>query len=147
MSGELSFSEALSQRLSLLKASKSHIDALVTYLHDNISDSFLRNKSFLEEYSENILVVSSGFKEFIIPIIESLGLNPANVYANTFEFDPEGNITGCDQNNVLAQTGGKIKLMESLKLDAHVSVIGDGFTDYEIKNPDLQTASMHSLRM
>ncbi|MBK9509731.1 MAG: phosphoglycerate dehydrogenase [Cytophagaceae bacterium] len=133
MSGELSFSEALSQRLSLLKASKSHIDALVTYLHDNISDSFLRNKSFLEEYSENILVVSSGFKEFIIPIIESLGLNPANVYANTFEFDPEGNITGCDQNNVLAQTGGKIKLMESLKLDAHVSVIGDGFTDYEIK--------------
>ncbi len=137
MSGELSFSEALNQRLSLLKASKNHIEALVGYLKENISESFLRNKAFLEEYSDDILVVSSGFKEFILPVTESLGLKSENVFANTFLFDSQGNITGCDLTNPLAQTGGKIKLMQDLKLEAHVSVIGDGFTDYEIKKSGL----------
>lgn len=133
MSGEISFSEALKNRIELLKANKSHIEILIDFLKTKISDSFLRNKSFLKEYKADIYIVSSGFKEFIIPITQSLGLNDENVYANTFTFDQDGNITGVDQSNVLAQTGGKIKLMESLKFDGHVSVIGDGYTDFEIK--------------
>jgi D-3-phosphoglycerate dehydrogenase / 2-oxoglutarate reductase len=133
MSGEISFSEALKSRIELLKANKSHIEILIDFLKTKISDSFLRNKSFLKEYNADIYIVSSGFKEFILPITQSLGLKDENVYANTFTFDEEGNITGVDQSNVLAQTGGKIKLMESLKFDGHVSVIGDGYTDFEIK--------------
>lgn len=133
MSGEISFSEALKSRIELLKANKSHIEILIDFLKTKISDSFLRNKSFLKEYNADIYIVSSGFKEFILPITQSLGLKDENVYANTFTFDEEGNITGVDQSNVLAQTGGKIKLMESLKFEGHVSVIGDGYTDFEIK--------------
>ncbi|MFC3810657.1 phosphoglycerate dehydrogenase [Lacihabitans lacunae] len=133
MSGEISFSEALKSRIELLKANKSHIEILIDFLKTKISDSFLRNKSFLKEYNADIYIVSSGFKEFILPITQSLGLKDENVYANTFTFDKEGNITGVDQSNVLAQTGGKIKLMESLKFEGHVSVIGDGYTDFEIK--------------
>jgi D-3-phosphoglycerate dehydrogenase / 2-oxoglutarate reductase len=133
MSGEISFSEALKSRIELLKANKSHIEILIDFLNTKISDSFLRNKSFLKEYNADIYIVSSGFKEFILPITQSLGLKDENVYANTFTFDEEGNITGVDQSNVLAQTGGKIKLMESLKFEGHVSVIGDGYTDFEIK--------------
>lgn len=133
MSGEISFSEALKSRIELLKANKSHIEILIDFLNTKISDSFLRNKSFLKEYNADIYIVSSGFKEFILPITQSLGLKDENVYANTFTFDKEGNITGVDQSNVLAQTGGKIKLMESLKFEGHVSVIGDGYTDFEIK--------------
>lgn len=133
MSGEISFSEALKSRIELLKANKSHIEILIDFLKTKISDSFLRNKSFLKEYNADIYIVSSGFKEFILPITQSLGLKDENVYANTFTFDEEGNITGVDQSNVLAQTGGKIKLMESLKFEGHISVIGDGYTDFEIK--------------
>jgi D-3-phosphoglycerate dehydrogenase / 2-oxoglutarate reductase len=133
MNGEISFSEALKQRINLLNANKSHLDDLISFLCKNISDSFERNKTFLQQYSDDILVVSSGFKEFILPIVELLGLKTDNVYANTFVFDSEGNIIGIDESNVLSQTGGKIKLLESLNLDGHVSVIGDGFTDYEIK--------------
>lgn len=137
MSGDLSFSEALEQRIALLTANKSDIETLIKFLKKNISNSFLRNKSFLKEYSNQIIVVSSGFKEFIIPIVESLGLKAVNVYANTFEFDKEGNITGVDNTNVLAHTGGKISLVKSLNLKGHISVIGDGFTDFEIKQSGL----------
>ncbi|NBA85133.1 phosphoglycerate dehydrogenase [Emticicia sp. CRIBPO] len=133
MNGEISFSEALSQRLSLLEANREHLKALVSFLETKISDSFSSNKSFLKEYASQIIVVSSGFKEFIIPIIESLGLDPENVYANTFVFDESGKITGVDETNVLAQDGGKVKLLQSLNLDGHISVIGDGYTDYELR--------------
>ena len=137
MNGELSLSESLSKRMSLLNANKKHVDALVEFLLENISESFERNKKFLQEYADQILVVSSGFKDFIIPVVSYLGLKAENVYANTFIYDDHGDIIGVDNSNVLSQTGGKIELVKSLNLDAHVSVIGDGFTDYEIKQHGL----------
>jgi D-3-phosphoglycerate dehydrogenase / 2-oxoglutarate reductase len=133
MSGELSFSDALRERLALLNANKKHVAQLVEFLKSNITQSFERNRKFLAEFSDQIIVVSSGFKDFILPIVEHLGMNPENVYANTFIYDEAGKIVGIDEDNVLTQTGGKIKLLESLDLDAHISVIGDGFTDFELK--------------
>ena len=133
MSGELSFSEALSKRLALLSANKSHIDTLVTFLKENISTSFARNGVFFELCADQIIILSSGFKDFIVPVATALGVKEENIYANTFTFDTEGNITGADTFNVLAGNGGKVKLVKSLKLNGEVHVIGDGFTDYEIR--------------
>jgi D-3-phosphoglycerate dehydrogenase len=137
MNGELSFTEALNQRLALLSAHKNHVVELVSFLKDNISESFERNKKFLTEYADQILVVSSGFKDFILPITDILGLKPENVYANTFVYNEQGDIIGIDNDNVLAHTGGKIKMVKALNLEGHVSVIGDGFTDFEIKQNGL----------
>lgn len=133
MNGEISFSEALSRRIDLLKANRTHIDILVDFLHTKVSDSFQRNEKFLREYAENIMIVSGGFKEFIVPIVTEMGLKEQNVYANTFEFDEEGNITGVDDTNVLAHEKGKVKLLGSLNLDGDVYAIGDGYTDYELR--------------
>jgi D-3-phosphoglycerate dehydrogenase / 2-oxoglutarate reductase len=137
MSGEITFAEALKQRIALLTATKTDLEKLVEFLKSNISNSFVRNKSFLKQYAADIYIVSSGFKEFILPIIQLLGLKPENVYANTFVFNETNEIIGVDETNYLAQNGGKIKLIESLKLDGHISVIGDGYTDYEIKKAGL----------
>ncbi|MBX2950887.1 MAG: phosphoglycerate dehydrogenase [Leadbetterella sp.] len=137
MAGELTFSESLTQRLALLNANRSHVDILVEFLKENITGSFLRNRAFLSEYADNILIISSGFKDFILPIAEYLGLKPENVYANTFVYNEQGDITGVDTENPLSRTGGKIEVVKSLQLDGHVSVIGDGFTDYEIKKSGL----------
>ena len=60
MNGEISLSESLSQRMSLLNANKQHVESLVEILKDNISESFERNKKFLSEYADQILIVSSG---------------------------------------------------------------------------------------
>src|SRR6218665_3580930 len=64
MNGEISFSEALSRRIDLLKANRAHIDKLVDFLHTKVSDSFQRNEKFLREFADNIMIVSGGFKEF-----------------------------------------------------------------------------------
>jgi D-3-phosphoglycerate dehydrogenase / 2-oxoglutarate reductase len=139
MNGEIGFSEALSRRIALLKANRNHLDELVDFLHTKVSDSFTRNKKFLTDYADNILIVSGGFKEFIVPIVITLGIKPENVYANTFVFDEDGNIIGVDESNVLAHSKGKVKLLQQLNLEGDVYAIGDGYTDFELRSSGLAT--------
>lgn len=133
MSGEISFTESLDLRLNLLKAHRDQLPALIETLMGKISDSFQRNKQFLTENSEHIYVVSNGFKEFIVPIVTSLGVLEGNVFANTFVFDETGAIIGFDRENPLSANGGKSQIIKNLNLDGEVYVIGDGYTDYEIR--------------
>ncbi len=133
MAGEISFQEALSERLKLLKANRDHVNTLVHFLMGKISPSFARNKVFFDYHADDIIILSSGFKDFILPVAVSLGAKEENIYANTFEYDSEGNITGADQSNPLAGNGGKIKVIQSLNLQGQIFVIGDGYTDYELK--------------
>jgi len=137
MNGEMSFAEGLRQRIDLLKAKRSHIDELIKLLRTKVSDSFKRNQLFLTENTDNIFIISSGFKEFIVPIVTELGLRADHVYANEFRFDEDDNIIGIDEDNVLSMDGGKIKLLASLKLEGDVFAIGDGYTDYQLKESGL----------
>ncbi len=134
MNGDTSFRTSLVKRVALLLANKSHLEELITRLKPIVSDSFVRNKPFLQANAENILIVSSGFKEFITPVVIDYGIKPENVYANTFTFAPNGDIIGFDENNPLSNDQGKVKLAKQLNLKGKkIAVIGDGFTDYEIR--------------
>ncbi len=133
MKGEMSFRESLIERLRLLKANKNDLPALVENLSERVSSSFVRNREFFNDHHENIYIVSNGFKEFIVPIVEPYGVKPKNVFANTFEYDEEGNIISFDHDNVLSSNNGKVEQLKKLNLKGDVYVIGDGYTDYEIK--------------
>ena len=133
MKGEMSFRESLVERLRLLKANKSHLPDLVENLKERVSSSFVRNREFFNDYHENIYILSNGFKEFIVPIVAPYGVKPENVFANTFEYDEQGNIISFDHNNVLSSNNGKVEQLKKLNLKGDVYVIGDGYTDYEIK--------------
>lgn len=139
MNGEISFAESLSSRLALLQAGKDHISSLITRLKREITPSFERNKAFISNNSDSIYIVSSGFKEFIIPVVAEYGIDESHVFANTFTYDDDGNITGCDKNNPLSQDKGKVKLVQSLNLSKEAHIIGDGYTDYEIREAGLAT--------
>ena len=137
MNGKSSFAEGLSRRLSLLQANSKHLPLLIERLKSKVSESVERNKAFFTEYADQILVVSSGFKEFITPVVTEYGIKEEHVYANNFRFDEAGNIIGYDEENVLSLDKGKIKLLDTLALQGDVYVIGDGYTDYEIREAGL----------
>lgn len=137
MNGEISFEKALSKRIALLSANKSHLEKLIKFLKKMVSESFVRNRSFLEQYADQVFIVSSGFKDFIVPVVSELGIKPENVFANTFVFDSEGTITGVDTDNPLAKDGGKVKVVDGLNLNGVVHAIGDGFTDYELRKNNI----------
>ena len=131
--GDISFTESLERRIQLLKAHKDHLKPLVEELREKISKSITSNREFFERFSDDIYVISCGFKEFIDPIVEAYNIPSDRVYANTFEFDEEGNITGFDETNVLATHNGKIECLKQLDLQGEVQVIGDGYSDYVMR--------------
>ena len=138
MNGDSSFRTSLEKRIAILNANKAHLEELILRLKPIVSDSFVRNKAFLKANTENILIVSSGFKEFITPVVVDYGIKPENVYANTFTFASNGDIIGFDEENPLSNDQGKVKLAKKLNLKGKkIAVIGDGFTDYEIRQAGL----------
>ncbi|MDO1445221.1 phosphoglycerate dehydrogenase [Rhodocytophaga aerolata] len=137
MNGELSFTQSLEKRIALLEANKAHLPLLIERLRTKISDSFERNKKFFKEFASNILIISNGFKEFITPIVTAFGIKEENIFANTFVYDEKGNIIGFDRSNRLCANKGKVEQIKSLSLQGDIYVIGDGYTDYEIKEAGL----------
>ena len=131
--GDISFTESLERRIKLLHAKKDDLEGLVKELRSKISKSIESNKEFFEKYADDIYVISCGFKEFIDPIVKEYNIPSDRVYANTFKFDQEGNIIGFDENNVLSQHNGKIDCLRQMDLDGEVQVIGDGYSDYVMR--------------
>jgi D-3-phosphoglycerate dehydrogenase len=137
MSGDISFAQSLIDRVDLLDAKKSHIEELISRLKKRVSVSTIRNKAFFENNADNIYIVSSGFKEFIAPVVADFGIAENHVFANKFAFNENDDIVGFDASIALSQDGGKVKLMKELNLSGDINVIGDGFTDYEIRQAGL----------
>ena len=128
--GKISFTESLEQRIKLLDAKKSDLPILINQLRKKVSVSIERNKEFFEKFSDDIYVISCGFKEFIDDIVKDYNIPTERVYANTFEFDENEVIVGFDAMNVLSTHNGKIQCLKDLGLEGEIQVIGDGYSDY-----------------
>ncbi|MFC4872943.1 phosphoglycerate dehydrogenase [Negadavirga shengliensis] len=133
MEGTLTFRESLVKRVEILNANKSQIAELVTVLKEKVSNSFQRNKEFLRENAEDIYIISNGFKDFVVPIVTAYGIKEENVFANELKYGEDGKIIGFNENNPLSKNNGKPETIKNLKLEGDIYVIGDGYTDYEIK--------------
>ncbi len=133
MGGTVTFRESLEQRLDILQANKSQISDLVEALKNYVSKSFDRNREFLEDNADDIFILSNGFKDFIIPIVGEYGIKAENVFANEFVYDESDNIVDFNRDNPLSVNKGKAETLRRLKLEGDIYMIGDGYTDYEVK--------------
>ena len=133
VAGEIGFNESLSRRLALLTANREDLEKLIKRLKKKVSISFARNKDFFQKYKGRVYIISNGFKEFIEPVVAEYHIESNFVLANNFLFDEAGNITGFDEANPLAHSKGKSKMLASLELEGEINVIGDAYTDYEMK--------------
>ena len=131
MEGKLSLKESLTKRIALLQANRDHLGKLIEELRHKVSESVIRNRVFFKQNAENIYIISNGFKEIIIPIVQEYGIKPSHVLANTFRFGHDGKIIGFDEKDELCENKGKVLKIKSLNLEGEVIMIGDGYTDYE----------------
>lgn len=139
MEGLIPFEESLFQRLRLLKIHKRHIKAYIPFLKTQVSRSIAVHKSFFRDYSDRIFILSGGFIDYIWPVIEDYGISSSHIRANRFRFDRNGFVTGVDTSIPLWKNGGKVEEVRRLKVRGALYVIGDGYTDYEIKKAGLAT--------
>ncbi len=137
MEGKLSFRQSLTARVQLLEANRDHLKQLISRLKKKVSASFSRNKTFFKNRADDVLIVSGGFKEFIIPVVLPYHIRKENIYANTFVFDEEGRIIGYDDQNPLSNEGGKVTLLRQMALEGEIYGIGDGHSDFQLKESGL----------
>ena len=133
MAGEMSLRESLIARIQLLNGNRAHLPELISRLSKLVSKSIERNSVFFNEHPENTFIISNGFKEFIVPVVTKFGIKADHVFANDMVFDEAGNIIDLNRDNVLSINGGKVKQIEALKLKGQINMIGDGYTDYEVR--------------
>jgi len=137
MVGRIDFRTSLETRLALLDANHQDIERLVVKLQADVSHSILRNRDFFVQNSGHIYIISGGFREYILPVVRDYGLPEEQVLANSFRFDKQGNITGFDPENPLSQPGGKVKQVKLLQPAGLIIMVGDGWTDYAVREQGL----------
>ena len=133
MEGKISFKESLTRRIELFDSNKKCLEMTIEFLKNRVSKSFKENKQFLKKNSDNIYILSSGFLDIIEPIVMDFNIKKENIFGNNFTFDEFDNITGFEKTNTLSSDLGKINIVKNLNLVGNIHVIGDGYTDYEIK--------------
>ena len=133
MTGDLPFGEALNRRLALLPLTRDHVAELAGRILDEGTPSVRRNLRFFREHAGRIVILSGGFREIIAPLAAHLHVPAEQVLCNDLLYDAEGRVTGVDPANPLSQAGGKALALQTLGLPGPVVMIGDGWTDAEVK--------------
>lgn len=134
MEGRIGIDESLARRLEMLDIRKGHVDKVVRLLRRRLSASFRRNRAALRRNAARIFVVSSGFRDYVVPICKDLGIPAERVHANDLTWSRDGRVTGFKRANPLARPGGKADAVRALRLKGHVVAVGDGATDCEIRD-------------
>ncbi|MBI4992615.1 MAG: phosphoglycerate dehydrogenase [Candidatus Magasanikbacteria bacterium] len=133
MRGEIGFKESLARRLALFCPRQRHLKQLIIFLRGQITSSVVKNKDFFMRHANDIYLISGGFKEYIFPVVKEFGIREDHIIANNFETNDNGEIVAYNRDHPLAQDNGKSIAVKNLKLVGTVQVIGDGYTDYQIK--------------
>ena len=132
MNGDLSFKDALSQRLEILDLRRDHVDQMKGEIVSYLSPSVKKHRDFFIKNKENIFIISGGFTDIILEVSRELKIPDNQVFGNTLLFEGD-RVVGFDPSNPLCESGGKSIRAKSLNLEKPSIIIGDGFTDYEIK--------------
>jgi D-3-phosphoglycerate dehydrogenase len=132
MRGELDFSQSLVRRIDSIAATRLDVSSLIQLLKSSVSPSIEYLKLILADTRENCYVVSGGFMDYIKPICRDLGFLDCNIFANQFVYNNES-VIGFDRANILSNTKGKTNLIQSLNLLSPILMVGDGYTDLEVK--------------
>lgn len=130
MSGEIPFSDSLTKRLDLLPKNPAPLAEVAQSLAAKLSASFLENLASWD--ISRIQVVSSGFRQLVQPALAAHDFPASQIHCNELIVDASGTILGVDKSNPLAGDDGKSAIVNSLKLNREIVMIGDGFTDSQV---------------
>lgn len=134
MGGNVSFREALDNRLQVMQPTKSSIEQFVTENPPKLSAGIKNLFDTLRQNGKNVYLVSGGFRHMINPVADLLDVPRENVFANDILFEDDGSYDTFDPNEFTSKAGGKADAVKHIKKkDGHavMAMVGDGATDLE----------------
>jgi phosphoserine phosphatase len=135
MNGDVPIDEVYGRRLEIIRPRRERIEALGRlYVERMIPDAPDVVKR-LRDAGKEVLIVSAGIRQAILPLAEQLGIPERSVNAVSLMFDENGDYLDFDRHSPMTRNGGKETVVMNIRsrTKGKAAFIGDGVTDLETK--------------
>jgi phosphoserine phosphatase len=133
MEGKLPIEAVYSERMKAVKPGLTEIERLGQVYIERMAPRARETLSELRAHGIELVMVSGGLREAILPLARELGVDESRVHAVSVFFDKEGNYAGFDERSLLTQQLGKRATVRDMGLKGPILAVGDGMTDSEIR--------------
>ena len=133
MEGKLPIEAVYSERMRAIKPALAEIEQLGRVYVERMAPRARETLTELRARGIELVMVSGGLREAILPLARELGVDEQRVHAVSIFFDEEGNYAGFDERSLLTQQDGKRITVRDMGLRGPILAVGDGMTDCEIR--------------
>jgi phosphoserine phosphatase len=133
MEGKLSIEAVYSERMRAVKPAMTEIEQLGRVYIERVAPHARETLIELRARGIDLIVVSGGLREAILPLARALGVDEQRVHAVSVYFDEDGNYAGFDERSLLTRQDGKRTTVRDMALRGPILAVGDGMTDCEIR--------------
>lgn len=133
MEGKLAIEAVYGERMRAVKPAAVELEQLAQAYIECMAPRARETLSELRACGVELVMVSGGLREAILPLARELGVDERQVHAVSVFFDEDGNYTGFDERSLLTQQSGKRTTVRDMRLKGPILAVGDGMTDCEIK--------------
>ncbi len=134
MEGELPIEVVYGERMRIVKPTLPEIQQLGKVYVERMAIRAGETIAELRAHDVEVVLVSGGLREAILPLAGELGVEEGNVYAVSVFFDQHGKYAGFDEASLLTRQSGKRITVGQMDLKGPILAVGDGMTDCEIKS-------------
>lgn len=135
MNGELRMEDVYARRLEMIRPDRARIDKLAAMYVARMIPDAPEVVATLQEAGVEVLIVSAGIRQAILPLAERLGIPSRAVHAVDLVFDDGGSYVDFDRRSPLTRSGGKEIVVMNVRsrTKGKAAFVGDGVTDLEAK--------------
>jgi HAD superfamily phosphoserine phosphatase-like hydrolase len=133
MQGDIPIEAVYSERMRIVKPTLVEIQELAKIYIERVATHAAETIAKFRANNVEVVLVSGGLREAILPLARELGVGPENVHAVSVFFDEKGGYAGFDDASLLTRQSGKRTIVGQMDLKGPILAVGDGMTDCEIK--------------
>ena len=133
MAGAIPIEAVYGERMGVVRPTLSEIEELANVYVDRIAPGAKEVLAELGKHEVELVMVSGGLREAILPLAAELGVREERVHAVSVFFDAHGGYSGFDDQSPFTQQLGKRSAVAAMGLPTPVLAVGDGMTDCEMK--------------
>jgi phosphoserine phosphatase len=133
MEGLIPIEAVYGERMGLVKPTLAEIEELSAVYIDHIAPGAREALAKLREHDVELVLVSGGLREAILPLAKELGIREQRVHAVSVFFGSDGGYAGFDERSLMTRQNGKRATVKEMTLKGPVLAVGDGMTDCEIR--------------
>jgi phosphoserine phosphatase len=134
MQGEIPIEAVYGERMRMVKPTLPEIQQLGEVYIGRTAPGAAETIAVLRAHGVEVVMVSGGLRQAILPLARQLGVDEEKVYAVSVFFDQDGAYAGFDDASLLTRQSGKRTIVGQMDLKGPILAVGDGMTDLEIKS-------------